>query len=88
MVERLQHISLVYDLRVESWVLQDENDDSIFELGEHIMVRNIMGVIKPEGDLTRRPRSLHMDEAVKLIGITSMINRPVPNFQLISPFVV
>jgi hypothetical protein len=31
---------------------------------------------------------LHMDEAVKLIGITSMINRPVPNFQLISPFVV
>ena len=31
-----------YDIRIESWVLQDENDDGVFEPGEKVLVRDIV----------------------------------------------
>ncbi|PVH72749.1 hypothetical protein DL98DRAFT_576655 [Cadophora sp. DSE1049] len=30
-----------YDLRIENWMLKDDNDDGIYEPGENIMVQNI-----------------------------------------------
>ncbi|KAH7381945.1 hypothetical protein BKA64DRAFT_684616 [Cadophora sp. MPI-SDFR-AT-0126] len=130
-----------YDLRIENWMLKDENDDGIYEPGENIMVQNIairnhgdmpspsqsliriaitpsqwvdptvdqeiLGVptsipgrttihaprmakayIKPEPEVRRSPIPLKVDEAVRLEGIMSGINRKLLGFGVTCPFIV